>query len=426
MAQPPPHERGAALLGVLLLVAIMAVLAGLMLDRLGLATRLAGNAQAQAAARRALAEGEVRLLARLAQPGGAQHRAERGSWAVPRGQIAWRLAPGGNCFNVNALVDAAPDGTLRVRPAGLLELRALMDSLGIGSSQAAPLAAAMADWIDSDALSLPDGTEDADYARLATPYRTAGRPLVAVGELRAVRGMSGAVYARLAPWLCALPELGSSPIALGSLAPGQGRLLAMFAPDALSVARAEQIIAQGKREHGLRFIVQHNGLGPKPQDRGQPGLAKCPNEGLHPARRPFGPSGSGCPNPWVLRAGADGQITAFQTNNQKKVRNPADLDSTLRNAWDNSDGIFVEIYEERLWEVQQLGPTGATLAAWTERFHERRRAMQHRPDPFPLSHSHTFKHTAKQGAQQLFYVHGTKCHQARGKRYGQITVSPKP
>jgi len=190
--------------------------------------------------------------------------------------------------------------------------------------------------------------------------------------------------------------------------------------------QTEQIIAQGKREHGLRFIVQHNGLGPKPQDRGQPGLAKCPNEGLHPARRPFGPSGSGCPNPWVLRAGADGQITAFQTNNQKKVRNPADLDSTLRNAWDNSDGIFVEIYEERLWEVQQLGPTGATLAAWTERFHERRRAMQHRPDPFPLSHSHTFKHTAKQGAQQLFYVHGTKCHQARGKRYGQITVSPKP
>ncbi len=260
VAQPLPHERGAALLGVLLLVAIMAVLAGLMLDRMGLAKRLAGNAQAQAAARRALAEGEVRLLARLAEPGGVLHRVERGKWAVPRGQIAWQLAPGGNCFNVNALVDAAPDGTLRVRPAGLLELRALMASLGIGSSQAAPLAAAMADWIDSDALSLPDGAEDADYARLATPYRTAGRPLVAVGELRAVRGMTGALYARLAPWLCASPEVGSSPIALGSLAPGQGRLLAMFAPDALSVARAEQIIAQAP-PGGYRDLASALGAG---------------------------------------------------------------------------------------------------------------------------------------------------------------------
>lgn len=259
VAQPPPHERGAALLGVLLLVAIMAVLAGLMLDRLGLATRLAGNAQAQAAARRALAEGEVRLLARLAQLGGALHRAERGGWAVPRGQIAWQLAPGGNCFNVNALVDAAPDGALRARPAGLLELRALMASLGIPADQAGPLAAAMADWIDSDALSLPDGAEDVDYARLATPYRTAGRPLVAVGELRAVRGMTGAFYARLAPWLCALPEVGSSPIALGSLVPGQGRLLAMFAPDALSVARAEQIIAQAP-PGGYRDLASALGL----------------------------------------------------------------------------------------------------------------------------------------------------------------------
>jgi len=189
--------------------------------------------------------------------------------------------------------------------------------------------------------------------------------------------------------------------------------------------QTEQIIKQGKREHGLRFVVQHNGLGPRPQDRGKGDLAKCPNEGKHPAKRPFGRSGSGCPNPWVLRAGADGQITAFQTNNQKQVSDPADLESTLRNAWDNSDAIFVEIYEERLWEVQMLGAAGATLAEWDERFHQRRRAMKPIPDPFPLRHRHTFKRTIRDGPQDFFYVHGTKCSSAgKGKR-GKVTVLPK-
>ena len=43
---PSERERGAALLTVLLLVAIIAVLAGAALERLRLTTRLAGNALA--------------------------------------------------------------------------------------------------------------------------------------------------------------------------------------------------------------------------------------------------------------------------------------------------------------------------------------------------------------------------------------------
>jgi general secretion pathway protein K len=218
------HERGAALLAVLVLVAIMAVLAALMLDRLGLATRLAANVEAQGAAQRALAEGEARVLLRLragaVEPFG-QGTFGAGTWPVPRGQIAWQVAPGGNCFNVNALVEAQGDGALRPRAAGMVEARALLASLGMANRDAAALAQAMAGGIAG-----------------------AGRPMLTVGELRVVPGMTAPLYARLLPWLCALPEVGTSPVALRSLAPGQGRLLAMFGPDVLPLARAEQVIAQ--------------------------------------------------------------------------------------------------------------------------------------------------------------------------------------
>lgn len=246
------EERGAALLAVLLLVAVMAVLAAQMLDRLSLSTRLAANAQAQGAAQRALGEGEARLLADFAR---ARVRGS-GQWAVPRGQIGWTLAPGGNCFNINALVQPQADGSLTQRPAGMAELRALMDSLGIDASVAAPLVAAMADWIDSDSQVSPGGAEDPAYLALAPSYRTAGRLLRDVGELRAVRGMTPALQARLAPWLCALPEPGSSPLALHSLKPGQGRLLVMFAPGVLPLAQAEQLIAG----HGLASPAALPGL----------------------------------------------------------------------------------------------------------------------------------------------------------------------
>jgi type II secretory pathway component PulK len=73
----------------------------------------------------------------------------KGNGRAARGHRLARGA-GGNCFNVNALVLAQPDGSLRARPAGLMEARTLMVSLGIGAGQAGALADAMADWIDSD------------------------------------------------------------------------------------------------------------------------------------------------------------------------------------------------------------------------------------------------------------------------------------
>ena len=194
--------------------------------------------------------------------------------------------------------------------------------------------------------------------------------------------------------------------------------------------QTEKIIQQGIDEHGLRFVVQHNGLGVKPQDRSNPRPA-CPNEGVHPATGPFAKAGSGCPNRWVLQAGEVGQVTGFQTTNAQGVANATELESTLENAWDNSDAIFVEIYEQLFWAVETGGPvldpsrSGLTIGEWTERFHERRRDFwgDQIPDPFPLTHSHVFKRTITDTGEQRFYYVNAAAGGAPS-HYGVITILP--
>ena len=138
--------------------------------------------------------------------------------------------------------------------------------------------------------------------------------------------------------------------------------------------QTEQIIALGKREQGARFVVQHNGLSPLPSGR------RCPNEGTHPARPPFAMAGTGCPNRWVLEAGADGRtITGFQTVNLSRVSTAAQLEAALQNAFQSSDGSFVEIYEEVFWLATNSNggvlPSGKTIGGWAADFDARRRQL---------------------------------------------------
>ena len=248
---PRPSERGAALLSVLLLVAVMAVVAAVMLERLNLATRLAANSQAMAQARYYAISAESLATARSASlvkldpnrtvdPRGLLGR----EFAMPlaAGTVAVRIEDAGNCFNLNSLVEG-DEGNYVLRPAGLAQLRALMEGLAIPQAEAIPLSDAIADWIDSNDLPLPNGVEDEHYRALPTPYRTAGRLIVDPSEVRAVRGMTPAYYARLRPWLCALPGSQLSPLNVNTLRPDQARLLAMLSPTTIDVRRAQSIIA---------------------------------------------------------------------------------------------------------------------------------------------------------------------------------------
>ncbi|MEO0032204.1 MAG: hypothetical protein RIS94_1962 [Pseudomonadota bacterium] len=245
-------ERGAALLSVLLLVAVMAVIAAVMLDRLHLATRLAANGQAMTRARMAATSAETLALARAkalvaADPARTVDRSGLlgRTMTLPLGQamVDLRVEDAGNCFNVNSLVEQDAQGVLTLRPAGLWQLRALMASLGMAPGESYLLSDAMADWIDSDDAPAPNGAEDGYYRALPVPYRTAGRLMGDVSELRAVKGMTPLLYQRLRPWLCALPVAELSPVNINTLRPEQARLLTMLAPQALPLERARAIIA---------------------------------------------------------------------------------------------------------------------------------------------------------------------------------------
>lgn len=245
-------ERGAALLSVLLLVAVMAVIAALMLDRLNLAARLAANGQAMTQARLYATSAETLAMARI--KGLVDTSKERTvdrtgllgrDFPLPmaRGSVTIRVDDAGNCFNLNSLVEADAQGTLRLRLVGLNQMRALMKGLAIPDAEAVIISDSIADWIDTDSTPAPNGAEDDSYQGRPAPYRTAGRLIGDVSEIRAVRGMTPQFYERLRPWLCALPGADLSPINVNTLRPDQALLLTMIAPTAIPVERARGVLA---------------------------------------------------------------------------------------------------------------------------------------------------------------------------------------
>ncbi|MEC3911306.1 type II secretion system minor pseudopilin GspK [Sphingobium sp. CR2-8] len=254
--RPDPRnrsERGAALLTVLLLVAVMAVVAATALERVALATRMTGNggavdqgrAYADAAtemARLRIADLTASNPAKITLAGGWMGTPQ--SIPLPGGVATARVTDAGNCFNLNSVVSGETDASLKLRPIGVLQFQALLEALGVDAGQAQGAAASLADWIDTDSVPQPGGAEDETYAQMARPYRAANRMMVDASELRAVSGVSPAIYDLARPWICALPVTDLSPININTLLPGQAPLFAMLLPGQLTVAQARQLLAR--------------------------------------------------------------------------------------------------------------------------------------------------------------------------------------
>ena len=249
----PERERGAALLTVLLLVAVMGALCATAIERLRLSTRLATNIAALDQARN-FAIGIESLLALRAddiKAADGERTTLAGGWngrtrriPLPGGGFAdAALKDGGNCFNINSVADGVPPAPLTPRPAGVAQFVSLMQLLGVPEGDARRIADGAGDWVDSDLDRSRDGAEDNEYRGARQGYRTGNTLFADVSELRAVSGMTAEIYERLRPWLCALPSTELSQINLNTLTIEQAPLVAMLAPARIGLEPARQAIA---------------------------------------------------------------------------------------------------------------------------------------------------------------------------------------
>jgi general secretion pathway protein K len=246
-------ERGAALLAVLILVAITGAIAAAAMEKLRLSRALSGNVVAVDQARQ-FASGAEQLASLIVDDLIAQDRAKTtliGGWngasrriPMPGGAVVEaRVRDGGNCFNINSVVQGTIAEGLTRRPSGVQQFNGLMVLLGIPPAEAQRVAEAAADWADSDGATSPGGAEDAAYSQGPQPYLTGNTLFADVSEVRALSGMTAAAYARIRPYLCALPVADLSPINVNTLLPHQAILLSMMAPERLSEQMARRVLA---------------------------------------------------------------------------------------------------------------------------------------------------------------------------------------
>lgn len=193
--RPPIHDvratrmSGAALLLVLWLIVLMT----------GLVGSFALLARVEGLQGRALTRG---LVAGNAARAGVEYALTRVALSDPRRQwradgrpYRWRFA---EAEVEVSLVDEG--GKLDLNQADVPLLGALLRAVGVDQGQADRLAAAIADWRDTDQLSQPaGGGEDPDYANAGLPYGAKDAELESIAELQQVLGFTPAIYARLEP-----------------------------------------------------------------------------------------------------------------------------------------------------------------------------------------------------------------------------------
>ena len=186
------HARGAALLLVLWLIALLTALIGafaLTAKVEGLQGRVLHRGVIAGEAARA---GLEYALVRVADPD------PRRQWHPDGRPYRWTF---GDTQVEVALLDENGKIDLNQADAALLSL--LFQHVGgLAQPEAAQLAAAVLDWRDPDLLTQPEGgAEDPDYAAAERHYGAKDAPFESVAELEQVLGMTPALYAVLAPEL---------------------------------------------------------------------------------------------------------------------------------------------------------------------------------------------------------------------------------
>jgi general secretion pathway protein K len=207
---PPARQRGIAMLVAILLVALGTIIAAAvayesaMSARRGSATisfdeALLVNEGAEALAAYGLRavktmdkSGDIDLAQPWAQPVGPLE-------VVPGVTLEASLEDMEGRFNLNWLV--LSDGSGKPDPVAVAAFTHLLELVGIEPKWTDMVV----DWIDAGTDPLPDGAEDSAYLGQNPPYLTANEYITSASELLALSGFGHDRYAKLAPYVTALP-----------------------------------------------------------------------------------------------------------------------------------------------------------------------------------------------------------------------------
>lgn len=185
----PARQRGAALLLVMWLIALLAALIG----------GFAMSARIESMQGRVASQG---VVAEQASRAGIEYALTRLAEQDPRR----RWLPDGRPYNwhfgeVQVQVKVVDEqGKVDLNGAQPNLLSGLFRAVGVERDQAERLAGAIVDWRDPDTLSQPSGGgEDRDYEAAELPYGAKDAPFETQAELLQVLGMTPQIYARVAP-----------------------------------------------------------------------------------------------------------------------------------------------------------------------------------------------------------------------------------
>lgn len=187
----PSFQRGAALLLVMWLIALLAALVG----------AFALIARTEHLQGRVLVRG---MVAENAARAGMEYAMTRVAATEPRLQWLpdgrmhrWRY---GNAQVEVKIVDE--NGKIDLNQADMTLLTEFIRRFEPDQQKATQLAAAIVDWRDPDSLTQPaGGGEDADYASAGLPYGAKDAQFESVAELEQVLGFTPELYAKMVPHL---------------------------------------------------------------------------------------------------------------------------------------------------------------------------------------------------------------------------------
>lgn len=240
------QQKGLALISVLLIFAIVAVLAGAMIERQGLDIQRSGNLQAlqQARAYSTGIEYAVRsgLQLDFENDKEVDHLLEE--WAKSH---TYPLSPGSAQiqifdaqarFNLNSLHPTATNKTVQLQ-----RFKNLLGELGLDES----IAINTAKFIDKDSQT------DDDYLSAEVPYRASYKLFKHPSELLLVQLVDAKNYRILTPYITTLPISATLNVNTAS------NLVLSALSSAWSIAEADKVIA-GRGEEGFKKVDDFWGL----------------------------------------------------------------------------------------------------------------------------------------------------------------------